>query len=135
MITQFYRLCMQLSRGISFYPSFLEIVFSKKIICFLKTRLFKKHHLFNNLNQQSMYIFHNQIVLYISQTICIRKSLLPLVSKNIDLRICPFFITKHDLKMHLFNQSNGKSVHILCILHVIVKRNNLVPIILKNHNF
>ena len=79
MITQFYSLCMQLSRGISLYPSFLETVLAKQIICFLKTRLFKKHHLFNNLNQQ-------------------RKSLLPLVSNNIDLRIFPFFIKKHDLK-------------------------------------
>ena len=110
MITQFYRLSMQLSRGRALYPSFLEIVFSKKLICFLKTRLFKKHHLFNNLNI-SMHILHNQIVLYISYTICIRKSLLPLVSKNIDLRLFPFFLTKNDLKMHLFNQSNRKSVH------------------------
>ena len=70
---------MQLFRAIALHPSFLEIMCSKKIICFLKTRLFKKHDLFNNLNQQ-------------------RKSLLPLVSNNIDLRIFPFFIKKHDLK-------------------------------------
>ena len=98
IITQFYRLCTQLSRGIASYPPFLEIVFSKKIICFLETRLFKRHHLFNNLNQKCMYILHNRIFLYISYTIYIRKSLLPHVSKNIDLRFFPFFLTKLDLK-------------------------------------
>ena len=98
MITQFYTVCMQLSRGITLYPSVLEIVFCKKIICFLKTRIFKKHHMFSKLNQQSMHILHNRIISYISYTICIRKSLLPLVSKNIDLIFFPFFHTKHDLK-------------------------------------
>ena len=98
MITHFYRLCMQLFRAIALHPSFLEIMCSKKVICFLKTRHFKKHHLFNNFNQQSMHILHNRIILYISYTICIRKSLLPHVSKNIDLRFFPFFLTKLDLK-------------------------------------
>ena len=112
MITHLYRISMQLSRGRALYPSFLEMMFSKKIICFLKTRLLNKHNLFNNLNQQSMHILHNQIVLYIYYAICIRKSLLPLVSKNIDLRIFPFFITKHDLKnAFVWSKKKTKSAH------------------------
>ena len=99
MITQFYTLCMQLSRGIALYPSFLEIVFCKKIICFLKTRIFKKHHMFSKLNQQSMHILHNQIISYISYTICIRKRLLPLVSKNTNLKFFPFFLNKQSHKI------------------------------------
>ena len=70
--------------------------------------------MFNSSNQQSINILHNRMVLYIVHTICMRKSLVPLDSKNHDLIFSPFILKKHDLKiMQFVNQSNIKSMHIL----------------------
>jgi len=89
-------------------------MFCEKLRCFLKTRHLKKHLFLKGLIQQSMQIIHNRIVLCIAYTILMRKRLVLLVSKSHDLSFFPFFLKKHDLnKMHLFNQSNRKSMHIL----------------------
>ena len=41
-------------------PRFYKSCFVKKILRFLKERLLKKYHFYNNSNQQNMHILHNQ---------------------------------------------------------------------------
>ena len=64
IITSFYTLCTQLIRGRVLVPhAFKSHGLKKNYIISLKTRVFKKHHLFNKSNKQALYILHYHTLL------------------------------------------------------------------------
>ena len=48
-----------------------------------------------------MDILHNQIILYITHTVCMRKSVTLLVSKKNDLIFFPFNLKIHELQKYI----------------------------------
>ena len=65
------------------------------------------------MNQQSMHILHNQIVLYIAHTICMTKRLVPIISINNDFFFFLSFLKTWLEKMHFFKQRKTKSINIV----------------------
>ena len=105
---------------------------------------FKKHHLFNKWNKQSMYILNYNTLLWVVHSIVGRNKLLSLMFFKIAIsKTITLFLKKHIfLENHICLINRIKQVcnfihnHIfLYIAHKIGKRNSLVPLIFKNHDF